>query len=68
MQPRYLLADTVVRGSAEAEGALLGTMDEKSHQQSQAGLSLVRAIYNQSQLEDVLILVTNKCVRPRADA
>ena len=65
IQPRYLLPTTMLQEKAENEGAFLGTMYDACHQQPQAGFPLVREMCSQSQLNDVIIIVTNKCVRPR---
>ena len=64
MQPRYFLAGPESKEVAATQGAFLGTMYEVCNQQPQAGFSLVRNMRNQSQLDDVVIIVTNKCVRP----
>ena len=40
-------------------------MYDACHQQPQAGFSLVGDMHSQSQLNDLIIIVTNKCVRPR---
>ena len=64
-QPRYILADTVLLASAEAQGAFLGTMYEECHQQPQAGFYLVRDMLYQSKHDDVVIVVTKMCLGPR---
>ena len=55
----------MLQEKAENEGAFLGTMYDACHQQPQAGFPLVRDMRSQSQLNDVIIIVTKKCVRPR---
>ena len=45
-------------------GGFLGTMQDACEIQSQAGFPLVRRMQNQSTVEDVVIIVTNKCMRP----
>ena len=65
IQPRYLLSRTMLQEIAVNEGAFLGTLFETCHQQPQAGFHFVRDMRSQSHLSNVVILVTNKCVRPR---
>ena len=65
MHPRFLLSTTMLQAKAENEGAFLGTMYDACHQQPQAGFPLVQDMRSQSQLHDAIIIVTNKCVRPR---
>ena len=66
IQPVYLLAKTALYEIPENEEAFLGMMSNACHQQPEAGFLLVRGMFNQSKLDDVVIIVGNKCVRPRA--
>ena len=62
-QPRYLLPTTALQEIADNEGPFLGMMYDACHQQLQAGFPLVRSMRNQSPLDDVVIILTNMCVR-----
>ena len=66
IHPRYPYKNTTLKRVSQTQGAFFGKMFDACHQQPQAGLPLVRLMRNQSQLDDVVIIVTNKCFRPRA--
>ena len=68
MQPSYLLGDKGVVPKAEAQGAFLSTMYEECHHQMQAGFFLVRGMYKQSELDDIVIVVTIQLVQARRKA